>query len=193
MKRELWYSIVIRDRHGKIVSRERRKSKSFLRAWNDIICAQVTGASGYLKRIDGDDTRGISPFADNFKMTSGYVNGAENEKSIVVGSGNTAVTISDYALETLIAHGAGAGQLSYQAATVNESIVSAPNCGFLVERAFVNNSGAEITAREAGIYLRIKGPTYYGFCCGVRDVFGTPQAIPNGGSLSVNYTLRVTA
>ena len=36
---------------------------------------------------------------------------------IVVGSGSTAVTISRYALATQIAHGVGAGQLSYAAQT----------------------------------------------------------------------------
>ncbi|GAJ01610.1 unnamed protein product, partial [marine sediment metagenome] len=29
--------------------------------------------------------------------------------------------------------------------------------------------------------------------CGCRDVFGTPQAVPNGGSILINWTLRVTA
>ena len=191
MKRELWYSVVVRDRHGKVVSRERRKSKSFLRQWNDIVSTQVTGVEGYLKKTDGDASLPMHPDVQNFRMNDQF--GTGDQESIVVGSGNTAVTISDYAMETLIADGTGAGELSYQTPTVNEPVVSAPTCGFLVERAFVNNSGAEITAREAGIYARVKGVVMDGEACVVRDVFGTPQAIPNGGSLSVNYTLRVTA
>ncbi len=81
----------------------------------------------------------------------------------------------------------------YQAATVNASVVAAPNCGFVVERAFVNNSGGEITVRESAIYVRMKGPIYYGYACVVRDVFAVAQAVPDGGSISISYTIRVTA
>ncbi|MBI4186271.1 MAG: hypothetical protein HY530_02050 [Chloroflexi bacterium] len=190
MKAELWYSVVVRDSQGKFISRECRKSRSFLRQWNDIIWAQVTGASGYIKRIDGNETWGIAPISENLLMTS--VGGVEANQSIVVGSDNTPVTISDYALKTQIAHGSGAGQLNHQAATVNESVVSGPNCGFVVERAFVNNSGGDVTVRESAIYVRMKGPVYYGYACVVRDVLTMPQTIPNGGSLSMSYTLRVT-
>ncbi len=189
MKAELWYSAVVRDSQGKFISRERRKSKSFVRQWNDIIWAQVTGASGYIKRIDGNETQGVAPAAESLRMTAVE---AFSSESIVVGSGFAAVTISDYSLGTQIAHGSGAGQLTYQAPTVNESVVSGPNCSFLVERAFVNNSGGDVTVKESAIYVRMKGPIYYGYACVVRDVLTLPQTIPNGGSLSMSYTLRVT-
>jgi len=191
MKRELWYSAVVRDPNGKVIARERRKSRSFLRQWNDIIRSQVTGATGYIKRIDADVVKGIAPEGQNIKMTS--AGGIETSQSIVVGSGDTAVTISDYYVETVIAHGAGAGELNYQAATVNDSVVSAPNCGFVVERAFINDSGGDVTVREMAICVRMKGETYFGYACIARDVLGAPQVIPNGGSLSTAYTLRVTA
>ncbi|MBA7698237.1 hypothetical protein ES703_106913 [subsurface metagenome] len=184
MKYELWYSVVVRDRHGKVVSRERRRSRSFIRGWNDTIYVQVTG-----NNFDSV----IAPNSVNLRMTSVHVNGDPHHKSIIVGSGDTPVTISDTGLAARINHGAGAGQLSYQTATVNASTVSAPNCGFIVERAFINNSGAEITVRESGISLRVKGVSFYTFVLGVRDVLVTPQAIPNGGTLSESYTLRVTA
>ncbi len=191
MKIQLFYRVIVRDDHGKLISRERRISKSFIRQWNDVIWAQVTGGSGYIKRIDGNDTWGIAPIDANLNMTS--VAGNEDKESIVIGSGNTAVSISDYALATPISHGTATGAMVYQTATVNASVVAAPNCGFVVERAFVNNSGGEITVRESAIYVRMKGPIYYGYACVVRDVFATAQAVPDGGSISISYTIRVTA
>ncbi|MBA7507423.1 hypothetical protein ES706_06142 [subsurface metagenome] len=188
MKRELWYLVVVRDRHGKVVSRERRKSKSFVRGWNDVIYIHTTGASDTVKDIGGV-VRAITPMAHQLKMLS--LASKEDEWSIAIGTGDTAVTISDYALEAVIPHGTGAGEMSYQDPTVNESVVSAPNCGFLVERAFVNNSGAEITVKESTIYSPFDAPG--NSICLIRDVFVSPQAVPNGGSLSMNYTLRVTA
>lgn len=184
MKRELWYSVVVRDRQGKVLSRERRRSRSFLRRWNETIYVQTTG-----KNIDDI----IAPHYINLNLKSQYTNGLPDEKSIIVGTSDTPVLVTNTGLGAKIAHGTGAGELSYQAATVNDSIVSAPHCSFFIDRAFVNNSGGEITAKEAGMGARVKGVTYYACMVVIRDVFGTPQVIPNGGSLSMTYTLRVTA
>ena len=187
MKHELWYSVVVRDRHGKIVSRERHRSRSFLKQWNQFGYIQVTGASLAVRDTSGVLGSSEGPNAMNFRLSSSGI-GADYE-GLVIGTGNTAVAIDDYAMEAQIMEGAGAGQMNYQACTIAESVVSAPNCGFIVSRAFVNNSGADITVRESGLYMNCAAAR----CCGVRDVFETPQAVPNGGSLSVNYTLRVTA
>ncbi|GAI77413.1 unnamed protein product, partial [marine sediment metagenome] len=107
---------------------------------------------------------------------------------IRVGTGNTPVAIDDYAVETPIAEGTGAGEMNHQVCTIATSVVAAPSCSFLVSRAMVNNSPAEVTVREAAIYMRMGA--YYG--CGARDVFGAPQAVPIAGTITVNWTLQVT-
>ncbi len=188
MKRELWYSVVVRDRKGKVVSREQRKSRSFLKQWNQLVYILLTGVGTTVKFTDGVERAG-ELHANNFEVNGDY----GDIEGIVIGTGNTAPTISDYVMEALIANGSGAGEMDYQLTAVAASVVSAPNCGFLVERAFVNNSGAEITVRESGIIAYCGASAGSRRVCGIRDVFGTPQAVPNGGSLSVNYTLRVTA
>ena len=130
--------------------------------------------------------RTISPHAYNFWVKNAAGNTAFG---IRVGTGNTAVAIDNYALETPIAEGTGVGQMEHLICTVSAPTVAAPNCSFIVSRAILNNSGAEITGREAGIYAKLNA-TYFG--CFTRDVFGTPQAVPNGGSIVINWTLRVT-
>ena len=186
MKYELWYSVVVRDRHGKVVSRERRRSKSFLKAWNQMMyvrmaqtpLAGVVPTSGIPRTIN-------ELYASDFAMNAaaGYT-----LYGIRVGTGNTPVALDDYALEIPIEEGAGAGQMSHLVCTVATSVVAAPSCSFLVSRSIVNNSPGIITVREAAIYIGMQT----GYCCGIRDVFGAPQAVPIGGGITMDWTLQVT-
>jgi len=188
MKRELWYSVVVRDRHGKIVSRERRKSKSFVEQWNQAIYIHCSQTAFTMTDISGVGQSKGPQYLDLYMAGSA----GDDDDGIVVGTGNTAVAIDDYALDSLITEGAGAGQLNYLDCTVDLPVVAAPNCGYLVSRSAVNNSGALITARESGIQAAM-GPPNADYFLVVRDVFAAAQDIPNGGSITVDYTLRVTA
>jgi len=185
MKYELWYSVVVRDRHGKIISQERRRSRSFLKQWNQLFYIHM--AQSALNITDtGGTPRSSSPATANFAMEAGA---GITTYGIRVGTGTTAVAIDDYALATPIAEGTGVDEMNHLVCTVAISVVAAPSCSFVVSRSFVNNSGAEITVREAGIYMRLTA-TYH--CCATRDVLGTPQAVPVGGSITVGWTIQVT-
>ncbi|MBU0777450.1 hypothetical protein KKF82_04240 [Patescibacteria group bacterium] len=197
MKHELWYSVVVRDRQGKVVSRERRRARSMLKLWNQYIYVMMVftpgGGSLVVTDIDGNSW-GLGPGTGGkpFTMKSGA--GVTNY-GIVVGTGNTAVQIDDYALKTLIAEGAGAGQMNYLPCTVADATVSDPFCSFVVSRSIANNSGGSITVRETGIYTILErgvSPFLTGYGCIVREVLGTPQEVPNGGAMTVDYTVRVT-
>jgi len=186
---ELWYSVTVRDQDGKVISRERRKSRSMLGNWYRILYAQMSFLSCSLVGTNGIDW-GASWNQDNWKFKA---SADEDYIGIVVGTGTTAVTIDDYKLATQIMHGTGSGQLRYLICTPGTPSVAGSNCDFLTSRVFLNNSGGSIMVRESGIYCRCKGPTYYSYACIVRDVFDTPQAVPDGGSITIDYTLRVTA
>lgn len=189
MKREVWYSIVIRDRDGKVLHRERHRSKSFIRQWITTVYLHANHHSDYTGCRATDGTYPVTIYdVDTFKMNAPAGNAAYG---ILIGTGDTAVTVSDYCLAAIIANGGGAGQMNYQACSVALAVVSAPNCGFIVSRSIVNNSGGLITVKESGIaYDQWTSPQKY--FMGLRDVFTTPQDVPNGGSITINYTLRVT-
>jgi hypothetical protein len=192
---ELWYTVVVKDHYGKVISREQRRAHSFLKQWNQFIwffhCLGSTSpriTNGSATRLDSHD--------NNFRM-----NGGEGDASlgIVVGTDNTPVTIEDYAMGVQIAEGFGAGQMHHLANTFDAPVVSPPSCGFSVSRIIVNNSGGLITVRESGIYHQHSyryGPLadnfYFYSSCGVRDVFAAPQDVSDGGSITINYTLQVT-
>ena len=190
MKRQgLWYSVIIRDRDGKVISHERLKSRSMLGNWYRILYTHMAFTSTSLIHTSGID-RGVKYFGDNWKFTA---SADEYFIGIVIGTGSIAVTINDYKLESQIMNGAGPGQMRHLVSTPGWPSVAGSGCDFLTSRTFLNNSGGSITVRESGIYCRVKGPTYYGYACIVRDVLATPQAVPDGGSITVDYTLRITA
>jgi len=193
MKPELWYSVVVRDRHGKVLSRERRKSRSFLKQWNQLVYVQMShfdAPTGFAITTTAGASIPIISRATNFAMRA--VEG-DDDYGIRVGTGNTPVAIDDYALETPIAEGTGAGQMQHLVCTVADYVVSAPSCYFVVSRLIVNNSPAEITVREAAIYVQMERSNYTQvFGCATRDIFVTPQAVPIGGAITVDWTIQVT-
>ncbi|MBA7678546.1 hypothetical protein ES703_86823 [subsurface metagenome] len=186
MKHELWYSVVVRDRQGKVVSRERRKSKSFLKQWNQLVYVGMAGTT--LNITDtGGTPRAVFQRVQAFAMNAPATN---TNYGIRVGTGNTPVDISDFQLETPIDEGVGGGQMEHLVCTVDLAVVAAPSCSFGVHRTIANNSGVVITVREAVIYMKLNDTPYYG--CGVRDVLDTPQAVPNGGAITIDWTIQVT-
>jgi hypothetical protein len=114
---------------------------------------------------------------------------------IVVGSGTTPVTLTQYALASQIAHGTSAGQLDYDAQSYDvlglDTSVSPPVYRFRILRAFKNLSGGSINITEVGLVA------YNGFDSTVskfmiaRDVLSQAYTVPDGGSAVVAITIEV--
>ena len=171
-KPELWYSVTVRDRRGKTISRERRRAHSFLKQWNEFIWFFHFGGTIYPKITTGSPTK-LDSHDNNFRM-----NGGEGDASlgIVIGTSNTPVVVDDYAMGAKIAEGYGAGQMHHLANTFGAPVVFPPSCGYSISRIIVNNSGGLITVRESGLYHQHSyrwGPGandfYFYYSCGVRD------------------------
>ena len=110
---------------------------------------------------------------------------------LVVGTnaGASPESNTDYSLDTKIAEGAGAGQLTHNAMSWDAPLVVGVNVDLVGKRSFTNNSGATITVKETGIRVRNDPSGYYHLI--IRDVVSdTP--IPDLCSLTVYYTLRTT-
>lgn len=104
---------------------------------------------------------------------------------IVVGTGATAPTITDYVMQTPIAHGVGAGQLQYSTMTFGALAANTTTAQITLTRNFANASGGSITVNEIGLYCQFyDGSTRYALI--IRDVTGG-IAVPNGQTLTVNY------
>jgi hypothetical protein len=160
-----------------------------------ITSASITNTSGNSVSIygewyaSGSAVSGFTPMAVN--STAGT-----DSYGIVVGSGSTPQTYSDYALANQIKNGTGAGQLSYGAHATTSSYGSTSSY-ITISRTFTNQSGSAIVVREVGMIARQVGTASNSNTVDVkyliaRDVLANPVTVNNLGTLTVTYTLTLS-
>jgi hypothetical protein len=180
---------------GKVFEHVVKKSESYVQQFLQLLFAQFTMAPSTHKvsvRDTGNtlrDVYAIGSAANNYLLD--VLSGAGVVTfGIVGGTGNAAPTISDYALGTLIAHGAGAGQLNYGAVSFGAPASDATTSQLTITRNLANASGGGITVEEVGLYCRAwDGAARYFML--IRDVTGG-ILVPNGQTLTVNYRPQAT-
>jgi len=171
------------DKDGKLFNEEEHECHSFVIAFIDLLNVQFTQASESIKDT-GNTSRTISAYAANFAVDAAA---ADATKGIVVGTGTNAVAMTDYALQTLIAHGNGANQLSYGAMTFDPtSTTSGSDRYFQIYRTFTNNSGGNITITEVGLYA-----VMYVYK-GMLERTLLTHTINNGASATFTYKIKIT-
>ena len=187
LERGLSYEVVVRDRHNNVLERIAAPSRSYCRAWNQ--CLYVLNRhTSYSITDTGGTARSISYSSSVLRANAGV---GEIGYGIRIGKGITPVTINDYALETPCGEGTGVDQFLHQATSASNPVVAGNDCSFWLRRVMVNNSGSTISGiREIGCYVMMKySPAYYGL--GYRDVLPAEVSVPDGGSITVTYTLKV--
>jgi len=189
MSEKLYYEVIVRDKYGRVIARQKRKAHSYLVAYSQLlyIAMDEPGGSQNIVNTDGV-TRNATAHYETFNMNGTAGNAL---LGIRVGLGNTPVDISDFVLATPITEGVGAGQLSHLASTITNPTVAAGESAFTIARVMVNGSGGTITVREIGIYSQTGNTLPARYCCVVRDVLVGEVSIPDGGSITVTYTIRV--
>lgn len=189
MKQEtLRYSIIVTDREGKVIKRLSGRSKSYVKAWNQILNALAKSGANTITDTGG--TPRSSGAATAYHLTCPAGAGVTST-GVRLGTGSTAVAINDHALETPIAHGVAAGQLNHLAQEYSAPQVVGSTCSFGIKRVFINNSGGTVSGvRELGLYFRFASTAYYAM--GFRDVLGAGVDVPDGGAITVEYTLGAT-
>jgi hypothetical protein len=115
-----------------------------------------------------------------------YGQPGDDDRGIVLGTDNTAVTASDYQLGTQIAHGSGAGQLEYGGMGGVPPYEKGSNWEMQMYRPFVNASGGGITVEEIGIYTRHYEGDFM-ICHDLKNF-----TINDGESAAVEYLLQTT-
>ena len=183
----LYYQLTVTDnKTGKIISQTPfRRSKSFVLQFLQILEVQGYPSVGVSIKDTSNTPRAVDKHENAFKLEAAV---GDVTIGTVVGTGTTSPTNSDYALETLIAHGVGAGELSYGAQSKTTTAVVAPNVDFILTRTFNNGSGGTINVTEAGIYCIAYAAWYFMI---LHDVFAAVE-VANGQTLTVTYTFRTT-
>ena len=179
--------VTVKDKNGKVTDHRVMRSKSFVRQFLELLWVQafqIPEIAPYSVRDTGNIFQDICESSWTFDASAPSGNVTHG---IIVGTGTTAPTIDDYAVETLIDHGTDPGELQYSAVTFGAPASDATTSQFTITRDFANGSGGAITVNEIALYVKAfkYNNTYYFMT--IRDVIGGGIAVPDGQTLTVNY------
>jgi hypothetical protein len=186
----------VRDKDGKLIQKGKFPAKSWvgniIRLLNALwgTWATPTTGSPYMYStptvlLDTTNTaRALCLWTTDSGACGGAAPAGNTSAGILVGASDAPVSLGQFNLQSLIAHGTGSGQLLYGATSV-ESLTIDGTYYFRIVRTFTNNSGATITVREIGLFLK---PLAQSFMF-ARDVLASPINVPNGSTLTLRYVI----
>ena len=190
---QLLIRTVVKDPDGKVIHDSGQKpSKSFVIQFLEFIYAASRGSA-----LSATDVAGAESMIYNnaYEPAISFSIDAPINVSlygIVVGTGDTGETNTDYKLETQLTEGVGAGNITHGVVDFVTVAIVGVNVDFEIKRAFTNNTGSLITVAEAGMYTKQTGPPGPKYHCIIRDVLVASVDVPDKCSLTVYYTLRTT-
>jgi len=206
---EAFWELEVRDKEGKLIQRHRQRCHSWTRnAYNHMfsnLAAKDADDPSFgpgllsVKHLDGTVYGMNYPFTYGQYSVDGTGNygmraaAGEDGRGIVVGSGTAEESFEDCALQTQIANGTGAGQLSYIASEEHSVSYDTPTRVFRnhLVRYFNNNSGGDVNVNEVGIYCKIQQPGSARSHCYSRDKLAATVTVPDTGQLKVTYTVQL--
>jgi hypothetical protein len=144
-----------------------------------ITVTDVTGAS--YSSYWGSGTSGPC-YVKNACGWNNQADVGQDTSGIVIGSGTTSPTRTDYSLQSKIAHGTGVGQIYYN----RQSYELLTDYSFRLNREFTN-AGSDLSVAEAGLqYITLIGSSNRTLLL-LRDTF-TPISVTTGNGIRVRYT-----
>lgn len=178
MKIKAW--IKVYDQKGKLIARKR--ANSLVKAFIQGLYIQMSAST-----FTVTDITGVGRSIGN-STSALYVGGGTGNTNlgIVVGTGTDPVDINQFKLQSQISHGTGAGQLSYGGTSVGIPYIVGNKAGFVISRTFTNQSGANITVNEVGLYGHISASYYFMFDRTLMSI-----TIPNGESRTFAYEIWI--
>ncbi len=113
-----------------------------------------------------------------------------DDRGMVVGTDDTAVTFNNYQLNSSIDHGTGTGELQYSVSETPIRIWYSATDIMTIKhaRTFTNGSGASITVKESGLIGRMSTSVPLN-CLNLHHTF-TPQTVADTESLRIVYLLN---
>lgn len=183
------WKIVGKD--GKIRWSKRKKAHSFVVGFGQVL--ELLFGHSYNAASRTVVIKDTSAASVNFALSSSFyaqhlfsceTPAGTTTFGLLVGTGTTAPAVADYAMQTLIAHGVGANQLSYSAGTVQSTRTESTATKLLIQRSFSNSSGGTITVKESGLVASL-------WATSQKNVLviheAENQAIANGESATLYY------
>lgn len=192
---QLLIRAVVRDPDGKVISDTGQKpAGSFVIQFLQFIGAMARGITTNAKKTNGASDVIFASTSNSLCLFTVYAPINIDTYGIHLGTGDTPEANDDYKLDTQLTEGLGAGNITHGATVVGTAGIVGANVDLEITRAFTNNTGSLITAKEAGVVVRtlINGGTPVRPFLIIRDVLTAPTGIPDKCSLTIYYTIRTT-
>lgn len=194
---------------GKVIHYHKQRSHSWCRnAYNWMFTALATkdaddptdweGGKLNAKDTSGNVRSDNDPFGAGTSTFDGTSYGfrapaGDDGHGIQIGTGTNAESFEDYMLQTQIADGTAAGEMSHVESEAHS--VSYVGGTKVLSNEFVryfnNNSGGEISVAEVALVAHLSEPVI-GHYLMARDKLGSAVAVPDTGQLKVTYTISLT-
>lgn len=197
-----YVTLEVESPDGATVQVLREKSNSWVRNAHNMICGMFLGTPAITTGTYGDGvlrckdtagtTRNVIEGGDNPSILASSIGIGADARGIVIGTGTAAESLSDTTLQSKIAHGTGAGQMSYQAHVAG---VPSFNSGTKKwtnthTRIFNNNTASTITVTEVGMIGWANNASFNALID--RSLLGTAVSVPAAYKLTVTYTMEYT-
>jgi hypothetical protein len=185
MKLSLYYKIDSFINSRIIPTGNYRKANTLIAAFLGLFSNQTTQTTLTLKDTNGTNRSNTSS-GNSFRLLA---SAGQTTSGIVLGTGSTPVSISDYQLETKINHGNNTGELDYSFMIFPEIyILSGSSYYTTARRTFLNNSGSLITVNELGLYCG--GSSAFLYCYDrTLETFNIPDA--EGKVITYKFEIEV--
>ena len=167
-------------KNGKMISDKTFRSKSLVRQWQRALWAAYSNTAQNV--VDtGNTPRALNEHSFHCDSVA-----AGDDYGIILGRDATPVTMADYVLGTPVVEGVGVNQLNY-ALTVITHAEAAGGDYVQIQRVATNNSAADVTIEEIGLY-GLSAPDAWYFMM-IRDVTG-PTLVVVGASATVTFQIH---
>jgi len=165
--------------NGKVIKRYPwKRANSLLKAFIQVLITQMSEANQVIKDTGGVDRNG-GGYSYNFACGTGV----QTDQGIVIGTGTTAVTMTDHKLETQVTTNIVHQQQTYAAESPDTS-----TWRVATSRGFINNTGSTLSIKEVGLYVYFSSNLYR--VCIDRTLYAVD--VSNGATLTLTYRLTVT-
>jgi hypothetical protein len=198
---QIMIGLKVHDRDGVLVFDDVQRGHSWTRNFYNalamramfVVPVNTNFGAGYIsaKETNGSINGTYSQLllqADKLHSVNFYSSPAGYAQGIVVGTGDTAFNVEQYALAAIIPHGTGAGQFSYVAGNAVVQTYASKVWKAIYSRVMNNNSGGSITVKEAGIYPNFSSSITWML---ERSVLAPTVPVPNGAQLTVTYEISM--
>ncbi len=154
-----------------------RRCHSLLKAFIQLLYIQLAQTPATIKDTSGNDN---NLGADDYNFRASVT--TETTFGMVIGTGDTPVTMTDHKLETQVTTNWAHKVASFGVENPNSS-----TWRVFLARGFTNNTGAAVTIKEVGLYV-LHTPNY-GVCI---DRTLCSVTVQTGETLTLTYRITVT-